>query len=91
MCSTPLAAQVGTLKGFDQLVNLVLDECVEYLRGEAARARWPVCAACLCPNPHPGRCPADPADPYRITEESRTLGVVVCRGTNVTVRPPRPL
>ena len=22
----------GTLKGFDQLLNLVLDECVEYLR-----------------------------------------------------------
>ena len=24
----------GVLKGFDQLLNLVLDECVEFLRGE---------------------------------------------------------
>ena len=29
----PLAV-VGLLKGYDQLINLVLDECVEYLRGE---------------------------------------------------------
>jgi U6 snRNA-associated Sm-like protein LSm7 len=28
---------VGNLKGFDQLVNLVLDDCVEYLRGERER------------------------------------------------------
>lgn len=27
---------VGNLKGFDQLVNLVLDDCVEYMRGEVA-------------------------------------------------------
>ena len=25
---------VGVLKGYDQLMNLVLDEAVEYLRGE---------------------------------------------------------
>ena len=24
----------GTLRGYDDLVNLVLDECVEYLRGK---------------------------------------------------------
>jgi len=30
---------VGVLKGYDQLVNLVLDECVEYLRGEIACLR----------------------------------------------------
>jgi len=29
--------------------------------------------------------PADPADPLRVTEQTRTLGLVVCRGTQVTV------
>mmetsp|Transcript_23663 Transcript_23663/g.30688 ORF Transcript_23663/g.30688 Transcript_23663/m.30688 type:complete len:101 (-) Transcript_23663:257-559(-) len=52
----------GILKGFDPLVNLVLDECVEYLR--------------------------DPDDPYRVTEETRTLGLVVCRGTQVSLISP---
>jgi len=28
---------VGVLKGFDQLVNIVLDDTVEYLRGERTR------------------------------------------------------
>uniref|UniRef100_A0A7S2ST35 Sm domain-containing protein n=1 Tax=Rhizochromulina marina TaxID=1034831 RepID=A0A7S2ST35_9STRA len=52
----------GVLKGYDQLVNLVLDEAVEYLR--------------------------DPEDPYRITEQTRTLGMVVCRGTQVSLISP---
>lgn len=30
-------AVVGVLKGYDQLMNLVLDEAVEYLRGEMFR------------------------------------------------------
>ena len=49
----------GTLKGFDQLLNLVLDECLEYLR--------------------------DPDDPLKITDETRSLGLIVCRGTSVMV------
>ena len=49
----------GTLKGFDQLLNLVLDECVEYLR--------------------------DVDDPLKITDETRSLGLIVCRGTSVMV------
>ncbi|CAM9558451.1 unnamed protein product [Heterosigma akashiwo] len=52
----------GILKGFDPLVNLVLDECVEYIR--------------------------DPDDPYRLTDETRTLGLVVCRGTQVSLISP---
>jgi U6 snRNA-associated Sm-like protein LSm7 len=44
----------GTLKGFDPLANLVLDDCVEFLR--------------------------DPNDDNRITEETRNIGLVVCRG-----------
>lgn len=47
----------GILKGYDQLLNLVLDESVEHLR--------------------------DPADPTRITDASRPLGLTVLRGTAV--------
>ncbi|KAK1943496.1 Sm-like protein LSM7 [Phytophthora citrophthora] len=52
----------GTLKGYDQLVNLVLDDCVEFLR--------------------------DPKDEYRITDETRKVGLVVCRGTSVMLVSP---
>ena len=52
----------GILKGFDQLVNVVLDECIEYLR--------------------------DPEDPYRLTDKTRKLGLVVCRGLQVTLVSP---
>lgn len=52
----------GVLKGYDQLLNLVLDDAVEYLR--------------------------DPNDSMRITDDTRTLGVVVCRGTAVTMVSP---
>ncbi len=47
----------GILKGFDPLLNLVLDNCTEYLR--------------------------DPDDPYKLTEDTRQLGLVVCRGPTV--------
>lgn len=49
----------GILKGFDPLLNLVLDGTTEYLR--------------------------DPDDPYKLTEDTRQLGLVVCRGTSVTL------
>ncbi|KAI3426305.1 hypothetical protein D9Q98_008678 [Chlorella vulgaris] len=48
---------VGVLKGYDQLLNLVLDEAVEYLR--------------------------DPEDPMRVTDQTRPMGLIVCRGTSV--------
>lgn len=32
---------------------------------------------------------ADPADPYKLTEETRELGLVVCRGTQVSLISPR--
>jgi U6 snRNA-associated Sm-like protein LSm7 len=35
-CVGVAVAVQGTLKGYDQLLNLVLDEAVEYLRGDAA-------------------------------------------------------
>ncbi|XP_071098881.1 U6 snRNA-associated Sm-like protein LSm7 [Haliotis cracherodii] len=49
----------GVLKGFDPLLNLVLDGTTEYLR--------------------------DPDDPFKLTEDTRHLGLVVCRGTSVVL------
>merc|ERR1719231_1243961 len=48
---------VGVLKGYDALLNLVLDETKEYLK--------------------------DPDDPYRLLDETRSLGLTVSRGTSV--------
>ena len=53
----------GILRGYDDLVNLVLDECDEYLR--------------------------DPEDPQRITDKTRKLGLVVVRGTQVSLVSPQ--
>ena len=53
----------GTLKGYDPLLNLVLDDCVELLR--------------------------DAEDPLQLSGQTRTIGLVVCRGTSVlTISPP---
>lgn len=53
----------GTLKGYDELVNLVLEDCEEYLR--------------------------DPNDHDKITDKKRKLGVVVVRGTQVSLVSPQ--
>ncbi|XP_077884638.1 U6 snRNA-associated Sm-like protein LSm7 isoform X3 [Ictidomys tridecemlineatus] len=55
----PGAAHSGILKGFDPLLNLVLDGTIEYMR--------------------------DPDDQYKLTEDTRQLGLVVCRGTSVVL------
>jgi len=47
----------GILKGYDQLVNITLDDAQENLR--------------------------DPEDSYKLTGETRNLGLLVCRGNNV--------
>lgn len=87
----------GTLKGFDQLLNLVLDEATEFLRGASLISPFrPRAAGCGAVGPTPSEsrapfsCPgaADPEDPQRVTDESRKLGLVVCRGTSVTVVSP---
>lgn len=54
---------VGTLRGFDPLLNLVLDSTTEYVR--------------------------DPDDPFKVTNETRTLGLSVCRGTGIVVITPQ--
>ena len=45
------------LKGYDALLNLVLDDTKEFLK--------------------------DPDDPYKLLDESRPMGLTVCRGTSV--------
>ncbi|CEP03621.1 Sm domain-containing protein [Plasmodiophora brassicae] len=52
----------GILKGYDPLVNIVLDETVEYIR--------------------------EADDPYRLTDQTRNLGLTVCRGTAVMLIAP---
>merc|ERR1712071_167218 len=52
----------GTLRGYDELVNLVLDECEEYLR--------------------------DQTDSQKTTNVTRKLGLVVVRGTQVSLVSP---
>ncbi|UXI18191.1 PolyA RNA polymerase gld-2-like protein [Sarcoptes scabiei] len=47
----------GILKGYDTLLNIVLDDTTEYLR--------------------------DPDDPFKITDFSRQLGLVVCRSSTI--------
>mmetsp|Transcript_1688 Transcript_1688/g.2509 ORF Transcript_1688/g.2509 Transcript_1688/m.2509 type:complete len:109 (+) Transcript_1688:115-441(+) len=53
---------VGVLKGYDELVNLVLDDADEFLR--------------------------DPEDSNRTTDKTRKLGLVVVRGTQVSLVSP---
>ena len=53
----------GILRGYDDLVNLVLDDCDEFLR--------------------------DPDDPQRVTDNTRKLGLVVVRGTQVSLVAPQ--
>ena len=65
----------GVLKGYDALVNLVLDETVEFLRG---RIRAQIVTNHV----------TDPDDPYKITGDSRPLGLIVVRGTTLTVVQP---
>ncbi|KAF0990871.1 hypothetical protein HZS_7516 [Henneguya salminicola] len=47
----------GTVQGTDTLINLVLDDTIEFLR--------------------------DPEDPLKITDQQRSLGLVICRGSAI--------
>lgn len=53
----------GILRGYDELVNLVLDDCDEFLR--------------------------DPEDSEKVTDQTRRLGLVVVRGTQVSLVSPQ--
>ncbi|XP_071489173.1 U6 snRNA-associated Sm-like protein LSm7 [Diadema setosum] len=50
---------IGSLKGFDPLLNLVLDGTTELMR--------------------------DADDPFKLTDDTRDLGLAVCRGTSVVL------
>ncbi|KAK2195934.1 bifunctional Sm-like protein Lsm7/LSM domain [Babesia duncani] len=59
----------GTLKGHDAMANLVLDDTMEFLRGERLNLALHV----------------DPNDATRLSGEVRKLGLLVARGTSVIV------
>lgn len=66
-------------------------QCFPARRTEVPTKSLMGCASAPCvlvchPLYHPH--PADPADPLRITDQTRSLGLVVCRGTQVTVMCP---
>ena len=50
---------IHLIPGYDHLLNIVLDNCTEFIR--------------------------DPDDPYKLSEDTRGLGIVVCRGTAVVL------
>lgn len=88
----PLPAVVGVLKGYDQLLNLVLDESVEYLRGAPVLHLHlpPLSLVCLAELTESltSLVLADPEDPLRVTDNTRSLGLIVCRGTSVMLVSP---
>ena len=63
----------GVLKGYDQLVNVVLDEAIEYLQGiwtlHLAGYFWWLLL--------------DSNGDYQQEQKTRNLGLCVCRGTAV--------
>ena len=63
------------LRGYDQLVNIVLDETEEFLRGFVTSLSQSYVKE---QKNHMIRA-TDPEDPYKILDEKRPLGLVVCR------------
>ena len=83
--SPPPPTVEGVLKGYDQLLNLVLDEAVEFLRGEREKARRGRLQPTSPPHhAHPPSPPfSDKDDLLRVTDATRPLGLCVLRGTAV--------
>ena len=86
---------IGSLKGFDPLLNLVLDDTEELLRGLSCNGvglsvGWGfskpdeivLLTSMLVISP------TDPEDPTRTTGATRQLGLVVCRGTALVLISP---
>ena len=76
----PSTQVVGVLKGYDALLNLV--------RAPPSRApaRPAACPAAMAPVQvldETKEFLKDPDDPYKLLDESRPMGLTVCRGTSV--------
>ena len=78
-----LVSVVGTLRGYDTLVNLVLDDCTEYIRGTCS---FSLCGVASYATDGGG---LDIEDQYKTTSETRNLGLVVCRGSAVMLICPK--
>jgi small nuclear ribonucleoprotein (snRNP)-like protein len=93
-----LVAVTGVLKGYDGLVNLVVDDCREYIQGEKTKRKKNQKKKKKKKQQQHGEhslffCfvafAADANDPEQTTDETRYLGLLVCRGTAVTtIGPP---
>lgn len=73
----------GILKGYDKLDNVVLDDCIEYLRG-----LFIIFIIIIVINLILNIIFLDPSDPYKLTDRTRNLGLVVCRGTQLSFLSP---
>ena len=67
---------VGILKGSDALLNIVLDDTEEFIRGFDAE---------LCAFPSYLVFDVDPKDNFKLLDKTRKLGLVVCRGTQLVL------
>lgn len=87
--TTYLVAVQGVLKGYDQLLNLVIDEADEYLRGEPELSLPPSGVVGELTRVGPlAPLPTDPEDPTQVTDERRRLGLIVARGPAVMMVAP---
>lgn len=104
----------GILKGFDKLLNLVLDETIEYMRGrlgffetKISRRVSAINLSGLFDLSNDSTITdvktdlltilfwlirffafLDPEDTFKTTDETRSLGLVVCRGPGLVVISP---
>ncbi|KAL0486171.1 U6 snRNA-associated Sm-like protein [Acrasis kona] len=60
---------IGTLKGYDSMVNIVLDNTKEFIRDveDHNKLKWA----------------QDPENSAMLVQVTRNLGIVVCRGTSI--------
>jgi U6 snRNA-associated Sm-like protein LSm7 len=78
----------GVLRGYDDLVNLVLDECEEFLRGASRQDQSKNYLLKSFANPFLLFF-SDPEDIERVTDKTRKLGLIVVRGTQVSLVSPQ--
>lgn len=82
---------IGTLKGYDPLLNLVLDETEECLRGMGNDNDADVDKLCQKPlltQPRSMPLAASSDLDGHLLDQTRTLGLIVCRGPSVILISP---